>query len=113
MIGALLGDMIGAPYEFDRGGKTKAFPLFAQESRFTDDSVMTAAVADALMESRGKSDAAIRAALVRCMQRWGRAYPHAGLRRAVQKMAAHGGPAAERQLRQRLGDARLCGRLAL
>ncbi len=78
MIGALLGDMIGAPYEFDRGGKTKAFPLFVQESRFTDDSVMTAAVADALMESRGKSDAAIRAALVRCMQRWGRAYPHAG-----------------------------------
>ena len=29
MYGALLGDMIGAPYEFDRGDKTKEFPLFA------------------------------------------------------------------------------------
>ncbi len=45
MYGAILGDMIGAPYEFDRGGKTKDFPLFTAESQFTDDSVMTAAVA--------------------------------------------------------------------
>ena len=30
MYGAILGDMIGAPYEFDRGGKTKDFPLFSQ-----------------------------------------------------------------------------------
>ena len=41
MIGAILGDMIGAPYEFDRGDKTKDFPLFCQDSHFTDDSVMT------------------------------------------------------------------------
>lgn len=39
MYGALLGDMIGAPYEFDRGNKTKAFPLFCSESHYTDDSV--------------------------------------------------------------------------
>ena len=32
MIGALLGDMIGAPYEFDRGAKTKDFPLFSKHS---------------------------------------------------------------------------------
>ena len=31
MYGALLGDMIGAPYEFDRGGKTKEFPLFCMQ----------------------------------------------------------------------------------
>ena len=48
MYGAILGDMIGAPYEFDRGNKTKQFPLFSRESRFTDDSVMTIAVAEAL-----------------------------------------------------------------
>ncbi len=30
MYGALLGDMIGAPYEFDRGNKSKEFPLFAR-----------------------------------------------------------------------------------
>ena len=37
MYGAILDDMIGAPYEFDRGSKTKAFPLFSKGSEFTDD----------------------------------------------------------------------------
>ena len=46
MYGAILGDMIGAPYEFDRSPKTKDFPLFSTESEFTDDSVMTIAVAE-------------------------------------------------------------------
>ena len=53
MYGALLGDMIGAPYEFDRGGKTKNFPLFTKESQFTDDTVMTLAVARWLMDDPG------------------------------------------------------------
>ena len=48
MYGALLGDMIGAPYEFDQGDKTKDFPLFGRRSECTDDSVMTIAVAEAL-----------------------------------------------------------------
>ena len=52
MIGAIMGDMIGAPYEFDKGRKTKDFPLFTEKSRFTDDTVMTIAVAEALMEAR-------------------------------------------------------------
>ena len=78
MIGALLGDMIGAPYEFDRGGKTKDFPLFGRGTAFTDDSVMTVAVAEALTNSCGKSDDEIRAALIRSMQKWGRRYPNAG-----------------------------------
>ena len=56
MIGAILGDMIGAPYEFDRGNKTKEFPLFSRGSEFTDDSVMTIAVAEALMDTIGKTD---------------------------------------------------------
>lgn len=46
MYGAILGDMIGCPYEFDRGNKTKDFPLFSRASEFTDDSVMTLAVAE-------------------------------------------------------------------
>lgn len=78
MYGAILGDMIGAPYEFDRGDKTKDFPLFVRDSQFTDDSVMTIAVAEALMNTMGQSDDAIRAALVKSMQKWGRKYPHAG-----------------------------------
>ena len=78
MYGAILGDMIGAPYEFDRGSKSKQFPLFCRESDFTDDTVMTIAVAEALMNSLGKTDEVIRKDLVRSMQKWGARYPHAG-----------------------------------
>ena len=79
MYGAILGDMIGSPYEFDRGGKTKDFPLFSQGSRFTDDTVMTIAVADALLEVGEEADeAAVCAAVVRAMQAWGRRYPRVG-----------------------------------
>ena len=78
MYGAILGDMIGAPYEFDRGDKTKDFPLFSADSQFTDDTVMTIAVAEALLDTMGQSDEAVRAAVVRSMQKWGRKYPHAG-----------------------------------
>lgn len=78
MFGAILGDMIGAPYEFDMGNKTKDFPLFSKKLQFTDDSVMTIAVAEALMESAGQSDDEIKAALIYSMQRWGRKYPNAG-----------------------------------
>ena len=49
MFGAILGDIIGSPFEFDRGGKTKNFELFTDGCGFTDDTLMTAAVADALL----------------------------------------------------------------
>ncbi len=78
MYGAILGDMIGAPYEFDRGEKTKDFPLFCMQTMFTDDSVMTIAVAEALIDTLGKSDTEIKTALVKSMQKWGRKYPYAG-----------------------------------
>ena len=50
MYGAILGDMIGSPYEFDKGDKTKKFPLFSKKAHFTDDTVMTIAVAEALLD---------------------------------------------------------------
>ena len=78
MYGAILGDMIGAPYEFDRSPKTKDFPLFIVSSEYTDDSVMTIAVAQALLDTLGQPDDAISAALVSDMQKWGRRYPDAG-----------------------------------
>ncbi len=78
MYGAILGDMIGAPYEFDRGGKTKDFPLFTADSQFTDDTVMTIAVAEALLEARGRTPSETGGLLVRSMQKWGRKYPDAG-----------------------------------
>lgn len=78
MYGAILGDMIGAPYGFDRGNKTKDFPLFSEESCFTDDTVMSVAVADALMNSFGQSDSDVKSALISSMRKWGRSYPNAG-----------------------------------
>ncbi len=78
MYGAILGDMIGAPYEFDQGNKSKDFPLFCRKSRFTDDSVMTIAVAEALMDSMGQPEETVKDALVSSMQRWGRHFPYAG-----------------------------------
>ena len=51
MIGALAGDIIGSVYEFNNI-KTKDFPLFSKESFYTDDSIMTIAVADWLLHWR-------------------------------------------------------------
>ena len=74
MYGAILGDIIGSPYEFDFNNyKSKDFPLFCRHSEFTDDTVMTLAVAKALLDTRGQEDAAIKAALVHQMQQLGRA----------------------------------------
>lgn len=50
MIGAILGDIIGSPYEFDRGNKSKDFPLFSEKSTYTDDTVMTLAVGMAFLD---------------------------------------------------------------
>ncbi len=78
MFGAISGDMIGAPYELDRSPKTKEFPLFIRFSMFTDDSVMTIAVAEALMDTIGQDDKAIKTALVNSMKKWGAKYPGVG-----------------------------------
>lgn len=65
MIGALAGDIIGSVYEFNNI-KTKDFPLFSKESFYTDDSIMTIAVADWLLHGGD---------LVRVMQYYGSKYP--------------------------------------
>lgn len=79
MYGAILGDMIGSPYEFDCGDKTKEFPLFSKNSTYTDDTVMTVAVAETFLDAQPSADEGwIRNRLANLMQRYGRAYPHAG-----------------------------------
>lgn len=50
MIGAIAGDMIGSIYEFNNI-KTSDFPLFSPGCRFTDDTVLTVALADAILNS--------------------------------------------------------------
>ena len=80
MYGAIIGDMVGSPYEFDQGRKVKDFgPLFIKRSVFTDDSVMTIAVAEALMDvDPDAGEKEIKPAVVKSMQKWGRKYPDAG-----------------------------------
>ena len=79
MYGAILGDIIGSPFEFDRGDKTKNFDLFSEGCGFTDDSVMTIAVGEALMAVGPKAAVKeIEEAVASNMQDWGKRYPHAG-----------------------------------
>ncbi len=80
MLGAILGDIVGSPFEFDRGKKIKDFgPLFSKESGYTDDSVMTVAVAEALMNAENDADVeTIKSEVIKSMHEWGRKYPNAG-----------------------------------
>lgn len=79
MYGAVLGDMIGSPYEFDMGNKSKEFPLFSESSTFTDDTVMTVAVATAFLNlPQDAQETDVRREVTERMQHFGRQYPHAG-----------------------------------
>lgn len=73
MYGAIIGDIVGSQHEFD-GFKFKTFPLFSVDCDFTDDTVMTIAVASALLRS-GEEQRCFQEVLVEEMQRFGRAYP--------------------------------------
>ncbi len=68
MIGAIVGDMVGSVYE-RRPIKRIDFPLFQPACRFTDDTVMTVAVAQALVRDQP---------YVQALQELGRRHPHAG-----------------------------------
>lgn len=68
MLGAIAGDIIGSVYEANPI-KTTDFPLFSKYSRFTDDTVLTVATAQALMKGFDYATA---------YRRFGRAYPRAG-----------------------------------
>ncbi|MBR4557645.1 MAG: ADP-ribosylglycohydrolase family protein [Clostridiales bacterium] len=78
MYGAILGDIIGSPYEFDKGNKSKDFEMFEGDAGFTDDTVMTIAVAEALTATLGEDDDFIKDSIVYSMKRWGKKYPNAG-----------------------------------
>jgi ADP-ribosylglycohydrolase len=74
MLGAIAGDIIGSPYEA-RPIKTRDFPLFDRRSRYTDDSVLTVATAQAILEANGREDSANYG---KHYKAFGREYPHAG-----------------------------------
>ena len=68
MIGAIAGDIIGSAFEWHNVKRTD-FELFSPASRFTDDTVLTVAVADCILT--GKAYAA-------AFKEYGRRFPNAG-----------------------------------
>lgn len=76
MLGAIIGDIVGSRFEWENI-KTKEFDLFVPKCRFTDDSVMTVAIADAII--RANKDINILADYaVESMQLIGRPFPDCG-----------------------------------
>ncbi len=73
ILGGIVGDIIGSTRE-RKNVKNENFELLPEGSCFTDDTVMTLAVAEWLMTDPAHSERA----LVECMQRLGRKYPNAG-----------------------------------
>ena len=71
MLGAIVGDIVGSVYEW-HNIKTKEFPLFRDDCFFTDDTVMTCAVAESVMNGGEKDD------FIDAMKKYGRMYPDAG-----------------------------------
>ena len=76
MIGAIIGDIAGSRFErFSH--KSKEFELFNKKCRTTDDSVMSLAIAKAILSCNGRHELLSQQAIV-CMQELGREYPNAG-----------------------------------
>ena len=76
MLGAIIGDMAGSIYEF-HNHRSKEFPLFNSKCFPTDDSIMTIAVAKAILENDGKAEG-LEEQTVNWMQKIGRPYPGCG-----------------------------------
>ncbi len=78
MFGAIFGDIVGSTYEFHPCKRTD-FPLLPEGSVFTDDTVMTLAVADALMDITEQTpEDQIRQRIIAALRWYGRRHPDAG-----------------------------------
>ena len=77
MIGAIAGDIIGSVFE-GNNIKTTDFPLFSKDSRYTDDTVLTIALADSILNDTNYIDK---------LKEYTRRYPNAGYGRGFKKWA--------------------------
>lgn len=77
MLGAIIGDIVGSPYEFE-SDKTKDFTLFSPHCRPTDDSIMTIAVGCACVEADCYDEDSFERTLAEKMRELGRLYRGAG-----------------------------------
>lgn len=94
MLGAIIGDIVGSRFEW-HNHKDKEFELFTEDCRMTDDSIMTIAVAKALMETEKALESVAKGQernneyyillekmSIQYMQEFGRRYPDCGFSRA-------------------------------
>ena len=86
IIGAICGDVIGSVYEFN-SIKTKDFDLFDSQSTFTDDTVMTLAIANWLVKDKSSQNV-----LIDELQFFGNRYPGAGYGGMFRKWLAEENP---------------------
>ncbi len=77
MLGAIIGDIVGSVYEFE-SDKTKDFELFTEESRLTDDSMMTIAVGCACAKADLSDEEDFKSWVIYYMRKIGREFPSAG-----------------------------------
>ncbi len=86
MLGAIVGDIVGSPFEFGENKEiahSKKYPLISRRSKYTDDTVMTLAVADALMNVMPKkgqelTEEKFENCVIKSMRYFGKKYPDAG-----------------------------------
>ncbi|MBP3848984.1 MAG: ADP-ribosylglycohydrolase family protein, partial [Pyramidobacter sp.] len=76
MIGAIIGDIVGSRFEFNNH-RSKELDLFGPGCFATDDSIMTLAVAQALLDANGNTEK-LKQITALTMQRIGRPYPSCG-----------------------------------
>ena len=76
MLGAVIGDIVGSRFEWNNI-KSKEFDFLTYKCELTDDSIMSLAIAKAILEAK-KDYSDLGAAAVRCMQEVGRPYPGCG-----------------------------------
>ena len=77
MLGAIFGDIVGSVYEFE-SDKTKNCKLFTEESRLTDDSMMTIAVGCACAKTDLNDEEDFKSWVIYYMRKIGREFPSAG-----------------------------------
>lgn len=69
IIGAVIGDIVGSRFEHEHKFPKKNFKFFGASSMFTDDTVLTVAVADAILHKKS---------FAQTLWEWGNQYPNAG-----------------------------------
>ncbi len=82
IIGAIAGDVIGSIYE-SRNDKTTDFPLYSVNCHFTDDTVLTIAVADCILNEKD---------FAQTIWEYGNAYPHSGYGKMFKNWLASDNP---------------------